>query len=132
VKDHLAHLAAWNNELLAVVSGRPAHEGLKVEAVTYANTGENEINAILHHRNQARPLPEVLKEFRQVHVATVERVTCLTEARLAGPYSSGDHADKRRLVDGIASNTYEHDLEHKVWIEAMGPAPVDHNPGSRA
>ena len=43
-------MTAWNNKTLTVMSGRPAHEGLLVEAATYANAGEMAINEILYQR----------------------------------------------------------------------------------
>lgn len=119
VKDHLAHVTAWEQKLLAMVGGRPAHEGLQLDEATYLATDLDGMNAIIYERARELSLPEVLAAFRRSHEQVVAALEGLTEADLARPYTPGDPTDTRRLVDGIVGNTYEHYLEHQGWIEAL-------------
>ncbi len=54
VKDHLAHLAAWEHKLLAMIQGQPGYVGLHVDAATYEHSNIDELNAILHERFKSR------------------------------------------------------------------------------
>jgi hypothetical protein len=119
VKDHLAHLAAWARKVLAIMQGRPAYEGLQVDEMTYRETDLDGLNAILYEHARNRSLADVLADFRQTHRDMLIAVEGLSEADLAKPYVPDDPTDSRRLVDGIISNSYEHDLEHQGWIEEL-------------
>ena len=116
-KDHLAHLAAWEGKIVAVMEGRPAHEGLGLDEATYRGANIDEINAHLHERARARPLPDVLAAFRRTHERLLVALEALPEAELTRPYQSADAGDV--LADGIAGNTYEHYEEHRAAIEAL-------------
>jgi uncharacterized protein (TIGR03083 family) len=111
VKDHLAHLAAWGRQVLGSMDGRPSHEVLGVEAEVYARGDYNEMNALVRAQNESRSTPDVLAEFRRVHQTLVERVAALPEAELFG--------DDRGRLSNIESDSYEHDDEHREWIEAV-------------
>ncbi len=116
-KDHLAHLAAWEGKIVAVMEGRPAHEGLGLDEATYRGANIDEINARLHERDRARPLPDVLATYRRTHGRLLAALEALPEAELTRPYQSADAGDV--LADGIAGNTYEHYDEHRGWMEAI-------------
>ncbi len=116
-KDHLAHLAAWEGKIVAVMEGRPAHEGLGLDEATYRGANIDEINAHLHERDRDRPLPDVLATFRRTHGRLLAALEALPEAELTRPYESADAGDV--LADGIAGNTYEHYEEHQATIEAL-------------
>ena len=127
VKDHLAHLSAWRRKVLALLAGRPAHEGLGIDKASYDAGNEDSLNAILYQRNRTRALPDILDEFHDVHRQIVAAVEPLTDAGLARPYYPDDPDDGRTLADGIAANTSDHDREHLPWIEellaSLPPAP---------
>lgn len=128
IKDHLAHLAAWPQKLLAIVRGRPAYEGLQVDEATYGTTGMDGLNAILYERHKDRPLADVLADFRQSYQELLSVLAGLTDADLSRPYHPADPNDTRQLVDGIIDNSYGHDLEHIDW---MMPLIAPHTQGKR-
>jgi hypothetical protein len=119
VKDHLAHLGHWERKLLAVLRGQPAHEGLGLDAETYAAAELDTINAILASHDLGRTLNEVTASFWRTHEELVAALQALTDADLQRPYQPADPDDARRLVEGIADNSYRHDREHIGWIRAM-------------
>ena len=119
VKDHLAHLAAWEHKLLAMIQGQPGYVGLQVDATTYEHSDTDELNAILHERFKALSPAAALAESRQSYqqlMATIER---LSAADLGAPYAPGDPDDQRRIIDGIIDNTYDHYDEHRAAIEQI-------------
>lgn len=115
VKDHLAHLNQWRWKLLAMIEGRPPHQALGIDQATYA-AGLDAINARLYERDRDRPLAEILAESRRAHQAVLDAIAGMEEADLSRAYNLDDPTDSRILLEGIAGNTYEHDLEHRQWI----------------
>jgi hypothetical protein len=118
VKDNLAHLAAWEQFMLQhYLQGHPAHEAMQVDEATWKTLDENGINAILHKRNQARPVSEVLADRRRSHeqvVATLERMPFADLMKPLYP----DDPKARPLIGWVIGNTYEHYQEHRATIEA--------------
>lgn len=116
IKDHLAHLAAWQRKALAVLEGRPPWEGLGVDEAIWQTGDEMALNARLYARHRGQPLSEVLATWRETNAALLATVAALPESRLRGPYWPGDTEDTRTLLQAIADNTYVHDDEHRGWI----------------
>ena len=106
VKDHLAHLGAWQRYLLAVLEHQPTSVAFGLDQARLQALDTDGINAHLYQRDKDRPLREVLADFRDVY----ERVVAAL-ARL-------DDADVGPLLGKIAANSYEHDAEHRAWIQA--------------
>src|SRR5687767_977074 len=67
VKDHLAHLAAWERSMVYMLQGKPRHEGLGVDEELYLNGDDDEINAAIQERTKDMPPAEALAELRNVH-----------------------------------------------------------------
>jgi hypothetical protein len=110
IKDHLAHLAAWSQKAVANVQGRPSYEGLGLDQ-SAVGLSEEDINARIQARSHARPAAELLAEFRRANDNIVKLITDLPESKLFGA-----EADDR-LLGNITGNSYEHDEEHRGWIE---------------
>jgi uncharacterized protein (TIGR03083 family) len=120
VKDHLAHLTAWEHKLLAMIQGQPGYLGLQIDAATYASSNLDELNAILHARFQSLGAAAALDEARQSYRQLVAGIEALPAAALSGRYAPADDPeDARRVIDGIANNTYEHYDEHRAAIEQI-------------
>jgi uncharacterized protein (TIGR03083 family) len=116
VKDHLAHLAAWEHKLLAMIQGQPGYVGLQLDEATYEHSNIDELNAILHERFRAFSPAAALAESRQSYQQLMATVEALSEANLGAPYAPGDPDDRRRIIDGIVDNTYDHYDEHRAAI----------------
>ncbi|HSE95237.1 MAG TPA: maleylpyruvate isomerase N-terminal domain-containing protein [Methylomirabilota bacterium] len=105
VKDHLIHLAAWEQALVAGLEGRPRHEALGIDEATLQGDDDT-VNAAIFARHRDRPLGEVLAAMRATHAAT--------RARLArAPLGPGP-----ALTD-VAGNTWEHYAAHLGWIREL-------------
>jgi uncharacterized protein (TIGR03083 family) len=120
VKDHLAHLAAWEQKMLAMVRGRPGYEGLQVDAATYEASNLDQLNAILHERFKALRAADVLAESQRSYAQVLAAVEPLSPAELGARYAPDDDPeDARRMIDGIVDNTYGHYDEHRAAIEEI-------------
>src|SRR5579859_1220897 len=111
VKDHLAHLAAWQRKVLGNMDGRASHEVLGVPEAVYTSGDWVAINEYVRAPDKDRSAAEIVAEFRRANGDIARRVTALPEEQLFG-------ADDR-LLNNISGNTYGHDEEHKPWIEAV-------------
>jgi len=119
VKDNLAHLAAWEQFMLQhYLQGRPAHEAMQVDEATWKTLDENDTNAILHERNQHRPVSDVLADWRRSHEQVVATLEQMSFADLMKPLYPDD-PQARPLIGWVIGNTYEHYREHRNYIRTL-------------
>ncbi len=111
VKDHLAHLAAWERKVLGNLEGRITYEVLGVPEAVFKGGDWVQINEYVRAPDKDRPVPEVLAEFHRVNGVITRAVADLPEEKLFGADDS--------LLNNMAGNTYGHDEEHRPWIEAV-------------
>ena len=123
VKDHLAHLAAWEAGMAALLQRRPRYPAMGV-GDAYLTAGEDAINDMIHERSKGRPPAEVLADLRKAQQELLASLAGLTDADLLKTYSHyqpdepGEDSGEP-ILKWIASNTYEHYVEHGEWIEAL-------------
>ena len=117
VKDHLAHLTAWRRMVLGYLDGKPQAEGLGIDPAISRDGSEEDINAALEAQHKAKPLAQVVAEFRQVYDALIARLEQFTEADWQTPYPLHPPSQNPRQGN-IEGNTFFHDEEHLPWIEA--------------
>jgi uncharacterized damage-inducible protein DinB len=122
VKDHLAHIAAWERSGLALLKGgnRPAAVGVSEEL--WASDNDDLINEAVRQQDADRSLADVLAEFRRVRAEMIAAVTALTDEDLQRPYSSyqpNDSDSQTPVIAALISNSTEHDVEHTGWIKEI-------------
>jgi hypothetical protein len=103
-KDHLMHVAAWEEAFLASLDGRPRHEALGIDAALLRDGDDNSVNAAIFSRHRDRPLPDVLAAIRTTHAALRARVAALR--------------DEASLAE-VPGPTWEHYEEHLGWIREL-------------
>ena len=133
VKDHLMHVAAWEDAFVARLEGRPTHEALGLDEATLA-LDEDAVNAAIFARHRDRALTEVLDALQASHRAARARLAALHDRTVAGPASgvlppgsedSGFTIDTNRERDTtpagawIGGNTWEHYDAHHGWIREL-------------
>jgi uncharacterized damage-inducible protein DinB len=120
VKDHLAHIGAWEHSLLALIEGRDRLAGMGVQEPVDENTDAvNEAVRKVHENDTA---DEALGYFRDSHAQLMAGLGKLSDADLEKPYNHYQPSDpdqKRPVVAWVAGNTYEHYAEHIAWINQL-------------
>jgi hypothetical protein len=122
VKDHLMHLAAWENGTLSLLNGQTFHAGLGVDAALLATGDFDLINARIQESTRDLPLSEVLNHLKKVHTAFVARVAQLSDGDLMRPYSSFDPAQANNnhpVIGWIENDSFGHYEEHLPWMQAI-------------
>lgn len=122
-KDHLAHISAWETFLLRHhLGGEDAAAALGLSPEQYAGYGIDEINGVLHVRSQAKTLDEVLANAEEIHATLVERLRDIPFDELQRPRYADDESGAP-LLDWVIGNTYDHYLEHSLYLRTHLPVP---------
>ena len=129
-KDHLAHVAAWEQVLLAILQGRSPAAAIGVNPTIYETEGVDGVNAAIYERHRGRPLPDVLTELRQTHERVLATLAPLADADLRRPFTDfqPDDPTARRdpIIRWIVDNTCGHYEEHVALIhDLLGPTASD-------
>lgn len=122
VKDHLAHLAAWQHILIAQHLQRRSFAeaaGMDEAALvaTRGMTAETGLNDYFYRRDKDLPLDDVLAAYAAAHQQVLAALEPLPEADLFKPLYP--QTSDRLLLDYIISDTYWHYWEHRVIIAAI-------------
>jgi hypothetical protein len=124
VKDHLAHLTAWERLLLARLQRKAGrvHEivGMDQAAFEAARKARDydTLNAGIYRLNSDRSLTEVRADFDGTTdevLSTLEGITWDDLQRASLP----DDPSSTQLLLFTAGNTYEHFTEHMGWIREL-------------
>jgi hypothetical protein len=125
IKDHLAHLAAWEAGIAALLQRQPRWEAMGVDEATAENHEMDDLNDIIYRQHQDRPLAEVRTYFDEAHRQMLAALSLLSDEELFKPYAyyegekASDDNDTQPVINWISGNTYEHYEEHQGWIEAL-------------
>ena len=123
IKDHLAHLTAWEAGIDALLKREPRYAAMGIDAATFRGP-EGTLNAIIHERAKDLSLEDVRSAFVDTQRELLDALSNLTDADLLKTYShyqpdepGQDSGDP--IVDWIVGNTCDHYDEHRAWIEAL-------------
>jgi len=124
VKDHLAHLAAWENSVIFFLQRKPRHLGLGVDETTYFDEGFNAINDAIYQHNKTLTLAEALALLRSTHQQFLSLLQPLTDADLNRHYrdylpEEPGEGQGPRVIALLDGNSASHFGEHLEWIEAL-------------
>jgi hypothetical protein len=117
VKDHLAHITAWERYLCEHhLNQEPAHEVLGMTADTYRNADENRINDFIFQQQKDLPQAQILSELHHTHETMLSDLKQLPFSELMKPRHKADQ-DNRPLLWWVIANTSDHYKEHRLSIE---------------
>jgi uncharacterized protein (TIGR03083 family) len=120
-KDHLIHLASWEDTLNALLDHAPRWERIGVDKALWDSNAIDDINAIVQKRYQDMPLAEARQKHREVHERLLAKIRQLSDADLQQPireYQPGS-ASASPIVRPLVADTYDAYAEHTPWIAAI-------------
>ena len=117
-KDHLSHLATWEEILAAHLRGGSEHAAVGMDEATYARHDMDSLNAAIYELHSQRDAHDVLARFAAAHTAMLDQLNGIDEAALQQPYLATD-PEQRTVMQELADNTYQHYIQHLRWIEAQ-------------
>ena len=119
VKDHLAHVAAWEHSLLGLIEGGDRLAAMGLQPM------ENDtdlINAAVQKLHAAETPEQVLKYFRESHARLTAALGKLSDADMQKPYSHFQPSAPEQaapVIGWVAGDTWEHYAEHIAWIDQL-------------
>lgn len=122
IKDHVAHMTAWENFVIATLTGHPRHEGLGIPKAVYDTDDIDTINKAIFELHKDEPTHVVFPAFHHTHQKLLALIEQLSDEDLNKAYShflptdSGGHLP---VINVIYGNTAHHFKEHLGWIQAM-------------
>jgi uncharacterized protein (TIGR03083 family) len=120
-KDHVMHLAVWEDGINALLDKQSRHAHMGLDTETWESRDFDRMNAVIQQLHRDRSWPDVLKAFRDNHERLVKKVESLSDEDLARPYRyyQPDSTMDDPVVNRIAGNTFGHYAEHQPWIAAL-------------
>lgn len=120
-KDHVAHITAWETFLLRHhLRGEDAAGALELTPQQYADFSIDEINAVLHARSRDKTLADVLADAGTTHRTLLAALNATPFDGLLQPRFEDDEFDSP-LLDWVIGNTYDHYLEHSLYLRTHLP-----------
>ena len=123
VRDHLTHMAAWEDSVVAFLQGKPRHEALGLDQTLFEGGSFDDMNEVIQRLRKHLSLPEAMTQLKSTHTRLMALLEPLSDADLNLPVrhflSSSPDTDRRRAMDLIHDNTADHYTEHLAWIEAL-------------
>ena len=112
-KDHIIHLAVWEDSIFALLSGQSQREGLGLDEATWASDYDHQ-NAVLRERYLTLSLDEALALFERSHARLFAKIEALSDDDLRKPYRhyQPDSDREQPVIGWIIADTYEHYAEH--------------------
>lgn len=126
VKDHLAHLIAWQNGMTALLQFQPRWPamGLTADYVHEHEGAYDEINHAIAAQYQDKPAETILALRQESDTQFRQTVDALSDEQLRRPYShyqpDEPGEDTGEPVMGwVAGNSALHIIEHLEWMKAI-------------
>lgn len=129
VKDHLDHLGAWGNGIVAVLSNESRSAAMGVDEETFATAHIDVINEAIRQNGVDKSAQQVKAELAATHQALRNKVANLPSEDLHKSYkwfvpdSEGDYGDGP-IHERIAGNSSQHYDEHLDWMLGIVGPPV--------
>ena len=120
IRDHLAHLGAWERLVTCRLEGRLEDER-HVVGLNEQEYESLEIDALNEHivrSSRDRATGEVIRDLREGHAGVLEALDGVETERLGRPWLP-HRPDRGALWQTVAGNTFEHYEEHLPSVRAM-------------
>jgi len=120
IKDHLAHLAAWELGIAALLQHHPRYAAMQVEEAMEQDKSTDELNDLIYQQNAGLSPAEAREKFEAAHGQMLQVLESLSDDDLFRPYADylpeGGQGFRDPVLNWIVGNTYEHFDEHKAYI----------------
>lgn len=120
-KDHIAHLAVWEDGVYALLRGESRSARMGIDDEVWRSRDYDRINDVIQKRYRHLSLADALAMFREAHQRLIAQLDSMTDDALKQPYNvySPNSTRTDPVWYWIPGNTYEHYQEHRPWIAAI-------------
>lgn len=134
VKDHLIHLALWQNSMTALLQGKRRFSAMGLSDAEGRSTDYDTTNDIIFKRFRHLTSGEAMEMFDRADTEFLEVFETLTDADLIKPYNQFDTAWPERaeaFTNVLEGNTFGHFDEHLPWMQAIANKRINVTTGTR-
>ncbi len=120
VKDHITHLAAWEDGVCKLMQKQPFRVAMDIDPATWGH-GEDAENELIRQRYRGWSMDAVMQHFQRVHDRLLAQINAMTDDDLRLAYKDYDAETTQNvpIVEKIKGNSFGHYAEHIPWIEAL-------------
>jgi len=123
VKDHVTHMAVWEDSVAVLFRGGLRHEALGIDETFYTASSFDEINEVIKEGFKAVPLTQAIRQLEQVHRELMTGVKALSEGDLKAAvrdyFAQAPRTDDRPMMTFVYDNTADHFTEHLQWMREL-------------
>lgn len=118
VKDHLAHITAWERVLLrSHIEGQPYAQAVEGDEPLPDVKTVDEINDWFYQQSKDKSVAEVRANFQRMYQDVIFTIQQVSETELLEGHSKV--RPEASILEVIASNTWEHYAEHTATIRQL-------------
>jgi hypothetical protein len=121
VKDHVAHLAVWEDSINTLLDKQDRAAGMRIAPELWASQDYDKINDVIQKRYHDLSLSDLRVMFFSVHERLLLKIQLLSDEELRLPhkvYQPGSTVDIP-VIHWIIIDTYQHYAEHITWMDAI-------------
>lgn len=130
IRDHLAHLTAWEGSVLGIVrDARPQNETMGVDRALWDADDLDAINERIRAQTANDSIAKVLETRETTHRDLLAALDAVSVERLRQRWTDGvgDASEAPTILEKVIGNTVEHYPEHGEWIAAIAAGRSDAN-----
>jgi len=120
VKDHVIHMAIWEDGMIAVLNGIEPADHMNIDKKIWEQ-GDDPINAVIQQRYRDATWADVQHKREAIHANLLQKINSLSEAELNSSLREFLQSEEsaRQVWDSISGSTYLHYEEHLPWMRAI-------------
>lgn len=121
VKDHVAHVTAWENVVVEVLlHGKPQYETLQISLDDWTTAGMDGANALLYSRKAGQRLSRVQRNCYATHARVVNIIAGLSDEDVLRPFEDFGAVDSPgTVIQQMMRFLVNHYEGHRVRILAF-------------
>lgn len=121
VKDHLIHMAVWEDGIDALLSHESRDERMSFSAAAPKPRGLDSINDAIFRQHNGKTLQQVLDAREAIHTRFLHTLRALPDDALQRPIRDFDaESSSNQPTEGlIVGNTSAHYRKHLGWMQAV-------------
>lgn len=121
VKDHLIHLAVWEDGVWALLNKQNRAAAMGVDVETWKRWDFDEINAVIQGQHKDESWATVEAKRHASHQRFVEQIEAISEADLARPVKDfqANSTSNTPVIEVVMGDAFSHYDEHLPWIKAI-------------
>ena len=121
VKDHLMHMAVWEDGIDALLSHESRDERMGFSAAAPKPRGLDNLNDAIFRQHKGKTLQQMLDARESIHARFVKTLGSLQDADLLRPIRDFDaESSSNQPIEGlIVGNSTAHYRKHLCWMEAI-------------